>query len=70
METYKKSHRKVCAFYTIQLLICAPTAFKDGITWPLAALSGGVFLFFVSGIWAEKAVLAWLQKGGNKHEPI
>ena len=61
-EAQKRTNRKLCAFYFINLAICLPAAIRFGVDWPLASLAGGTYLFFVSGIWAEKAVLAWLKK--------
>jgi hypothetical protein len=57
--TEKKSNRKLWGFYTIELGICLPAAyFGHGITWPLAALAGGVYLFFAFTNVAEKIGLA------------
>lgn len=57
----KSLRRKTWAFYCVQA-VCALAAFKTGITWPLAALSGGVFLVYVGAISAEKILLKWLDK--------
>jgi hypothetical protein len=47
-------------FFSVQA-ICALAAWKHGITWPTAALSGGAFLVYVGAISTEKILLKWLE---------
>jgi hypothetical protein len=64
MNEYKPVRRKTWAFYSVQL-ICAIAAYKSGITWACAALSGGAFLVYVGAISTEKILLTWLNRGGK-----
>lgn len=62
----KREHairRKTWAFYTVQICVCLPAAYFHEVTWPLAALSGGVYLFYVAAIAAEKIMLGMINKG-------
>jgi hypothetical protein len=61
VKGYKPARRKTWAFFSIQAL-CALSAWKHGITWPTAALSGGSFLIYVGGISTEKIFLDFFKK--------
>jgi hypothetical protein len=57
-KEYPRGRKRTLAFYAIELLICVPAAIIHGITWPLCALSGGVFLFYCGfTTWENIAVL-------------
>ena len=61
-EAQKRTNRKMGAFYAILVGIGIPCSIRFGVGWPLAALIGGAYLFFVSGVTSEKALLAWIKK--------
>jgi hypothetical protein len=56
--------RKTWAFYVVELAICAVSAYRFEMNWPLAVLSGGIFLVYVGAISTEKILLKWLDKKG------
>jgi membrane protein required for beta-lactamase induction len=49
------------------MTICAISAFRFKMDWPLACLIGFLFMLFVGAISTEKILLAWINRGG-KHE--
>ena len=65
-DRIQKIRRKMWAFNIVQFVICAPAAWRHGVSWPLAALSGGTFLVFTGAISTEKILLKWIDKRGGK----
>jgi len=61
MNEQKPVRRKTWAFYFVQI-VCVIAAYRSGITWPCAALSGGVFLVYVGAISVEKILMKWMEK--------
>lgn len=59
----KRLHRKLWAFYIIHFSICVPAVIIKGLTWPLAALVGGLFLFLCASIETEKIMLKMIESG-------
>jgi hypothetical protein len=49
MENYKPARRKTWALFSA-LFICAVSAFRFQMDWPLACLIGFIFAVFVSAI--------------------
>jgi hypothetical protein len=69
MENYKPARRKTWAFFSA-LFICAVSAFRFSMGWPLACLIGFIFAVFVGAISTEKILLAWINSGGKKDGKI
>jgi len=66
MNNYKPARRKTRGFFSA-LFICAVSAFRFKMDWPLACLIGFLFMLFVGAISTEKILLAWINRG-DKHE--
>jgi membrane protein required for beta-lactamase induction len=66
VNNYKPARRKTWAFF-YAMTICAISAFRFKMDWPLACLIGFLFMLFVGAVSTEKILLAWINRGG-KHE--
>jgi membrane protein required for beta-lactamase induction len=65
MNNYKPARRKTWAFFSA-LIVCAVSAFRFSMDWPLACLIGFLFMLFVGAISTEKILLAWINRGDKK----